>query len=783
MSKKIVNFRNLWFTFLLLYTHGFLFSQQSDFINFKEGNINVKINPFQQALEGAVSYSFEIEKEIDSVFLNARDLHLFHVSLNGSTIKYSYDDQKITIYKKFTAGERHTIKLKYKAKPKKAMYFIGWDMPDAKKQVWTQGQGKHNSHWVPCIEDVNEKIIFNLTITFPEEFQVISNGILTEEIGIQDSLKTWRFSMKKPMSSYLLAIAAGNYSSKTLVSKSGTPIELYYYKEDSLKFEPTYRYTQRIFDFFEEKIGYNYPWDIYKQIPVKDFLYAGMENTSATIFSDAHVIDSTSFIDKNYVNVNAHEMAHQWFGNLVTAKSSTHHWLQEGFATYYALLAEKMIFGEDYFYHKLYRSGRELMSLSDDSKGESLLNPKASSLTFYEKGAWVLHMLANEVGEQAFDISVKKYLQKHQFSSAETDDFLRIVEEVSGKKLTKFKKIWLENAEIPKIQARFDADKVSITSNGDQQFIDVKYIVNTTDTITRKTSESFEVFGTNRYRSKLSDRINSLLLNYDYQSLLDIEFDRPLYLLKDQIFNAGNLAVALEGLEDYHQSHDSISAYRAIVQQPYPHQLKEYAIYQLFNHPEALRTQTILDILASGDLKNRQAVALYINRIPEQLRSAFETLLEDKSYVTIEKALMKLWINFPEKRKDYLEKTKNIQGFNNKNVRVLWIALALITEDYYPQETPVFYKELSGYTDQYYHFEIRQNAFTYLYQLQMLSDKNLKDLILAGTHPVWQFASFSRDLMDVLLKDTDYKNRIETILTGFTSDQSDWVRKRIAVNN
>jgi aminopeptidase N len=186
-----------------------------------------------------------------------------------------------------------------------------------------------------------------------------------------------------------------------------------------------------------------YPWEIYKQAPVRDFLYAGMENTSATLFSTRYLVDSTGFEDRNYTNVNAHELAHQWFGNLVTAESSKHHWLQEGFATYYALLAEKEIYGEDYFYSKLYESAQQL-KFASRTDTIPVLNTKASSLTFYQKGAWALFVLHDAIGDKAFKKAVKSYLEKHSFQTVNTQDFFAEIKKVSDYDLNKFSKVWLE---------------------------------------------------------------------------------------------------------------------------------------------------------------------------------------------------------------------------------------------------------------------------------------------------------------------------------------------------
>src|SRR5690606_27584109 len=276
---------------------------------------------------------------------------------------------KIVIESDFEQGDSHSLELGYLANPAQTVYFLGWEEDDpALGQIWTQGQGKYTSHWLPSFDDMTEKVEFDLTLAFDKRYRVAANGTLVDREDRGDRF-IWTFDMKRPMSSYLLAFAIGRYDMETLFSKSGVPLELYYAPGDSSRVEPTYRYTQRIFDFLEREIGVDYPWGVYRQLPVRDFLYAGMENTGCTIFSDQFMVDSIAFVDKNYVNVNAHEMAHHWFGNLVTQSSAQHHWLHEGFATYYAYLVERDIFGDDHFYWLLLETAEALENFSEDGLG------------------------------------------------------------------------------------------------------------------------------------------------------------------------------------------------------------------------------------------------------------------------------------------------------------------------------------------------------------------------------------------------------------------------------
>ena len=393
------------FFYFFLFWAAISFSQQTHIVDFLKIDATVKPIFSEEKVEGSIKVSFKMLQKADSVYLDAIAMKITDQALESVPVLASED--KIWLLNSFEKGQTYTAFFNYEANPKQALYFI-------KDQIWTQGQGKYTSHWLPSLDDMNDKIAFDLNITAPSNKTVVANGRL-EKFILYDEDIVWQYHMEQPMASYLVAFAIGDFKMKKIESKSGIPIELYTPLKDTLKREPTYRYTKEIFDFLENEIGVGYPWQNYKQVPVRDFLYAGMENTSCTFFSEAFVVDSIGFVDRNYVNVNAHELAHHWFGNLVTETEGTHHWLHEGFATYYALLAEKAIFGEDYYYWKLFNSAEQLQAMSDAGKGESLLNPKASSLTFYEKGAWALHILRELIGDAAFQKGIQNYVNKYAF--------------------------------------------------------------------------------------------------------------------------------------------------------------------------------------------------------------------------------------------------------------------------------------------------------------------------------------------------------------------------------
>ncbi len=439
--------------FAFIFFSSILFAQQTKQVDFIKCSAILYPAVATKSISGTITYDFKVNQTIDTIKIDAKNMEFSNVMINDTLVKFKNSGKSLDLFEGFKKGN-NTLTFSYAAVPKQTLYFTG---EGENLQIWTQGQGKYTSHWLPSFDDVNEKVIFGITIKYyvnmdKSQFDPIalSNGKLNFEKntiswsrGVNDI--TRNYQMQKPMSSYLVMLAFGNFVKQETKSKSGTPLEFYIDKKDYSKLEPTYRYSKELFDYLEGEIGVKYPWGIYRQVPVRDFLYAGMENTTSTIFSQDFVVDSIGFNDRNYVNVNAHELAHQWFGDLITAQSGKHHWLQEGFATYYALLAERQLFGDDYFYEALNDYAEQLHRASKNDT-IPILNEKASSLTFYKKGAWALHVLREDIGGKKFQLAVKKYLKKYQYKNVDTDDFLSIVQQVSGYDVAKFKQQWLVTA-------------------------------------------------------------------------------------------------------------------------------------------------------------------------------------------------------------------------------------------------------------------------------------------------------------------------------------------------
>ncbi|MFC6096078.1 M1 family metallopeptidase [Flavobacterium qiangtangense] len=669
-------------------------------MDFKTLNANLSLHAGDRKISGTVNYTFDVMSSIDTIRIDAKNMNFSDVKINNKSVEFKKSATELKLFKGYKKG-KNTLSFEYEATPKQTLYFIG---EGHGLEIWTQGQGKYTSHWLPSFDDVNEKLVFGLSISYLKDFTVLSNGILKNNEDINQVEKRWDYQMEKPMSSYLVMLAIGKYEKQTNVSKSGNNLEMYLSRSDASKFEYTYKNTKQIFDFLETEIGVKYPWEIYRQVAVKDFLYGGMENTTSTIFSRDYVVDEIGFNDRTYINVNSHELAHQWFGDLITAESGKHHWLQEGFATYYALLAEKELFGEDHFNWEMYEIAERLQQASKKDT-IPLLNEKASSLTFYQKGAWALHVLRENVGAKNFNKAVKNYLEKYSFKNVNTDDFLKEINKVSKYDTEKYKAIWLEKSGF-------------------------------------EVKEALGILQKNKFITHYLETL----------ALAEMPFEN-----KKQKF------------EDILNSNDY-----------YP--VKEEVLFQIQAVDFAEKKALIELAMKSSDVKVRQAVAKTLNKFPEEFLPQFETFLDDKSYVTNEIALNVLWSQFPKDRIKYLDKSRNWEGMNDKNLRILWLTMALATKEFEPENKVKFYDELLDYTSINYESVVRQNAITNLLYVNPGDTNVLRTLVNPLTHHKWQFSKFARDKIRELIKKDTFRLFFSELLPELADNEKVILNRLLSEN-
>lgn len=658
-------------------------NQQLKKVDFKTLDASLQFNAEQKQVSGTVTYTFEVHDKPDTIYIDAQNMQFTDVKINGKKKSgWVASAKALKLFKGYKKGN-NTVTFNYTATPKQTLYFVKDGEDD---QIWTQGQGKYTSHWLPSFDDVNEKVVFNLSISYRLGYEVLANGILKNKVKDGD-LQKRNYQMQKPMSSYLVMVAIVKYEHQVQTSATGTPLEFYYRPQDRAMYEPTYRYSKRIFDYFEKEIGVNYPWGIYRQVPVLDFLYAGMENTTSTIFAQDFVVDSIGFNDRTYINVNAHELAHQWFGDLITAESSTHHWLQEGFATYYALLAEQELFGEDHFYNEMYKIAERLQQASKTDT-IPVMNEKASSLSFYQKGAWALHVLREGIGHDKFRAAVKTYLEKYAFTNVNTNEFLAEIKKVAPDYDTEgFKKRWLESG------------KFEIT-------------------------EAIGLLNKNQF----------MQLYFKLGDLSDKRFaeKKPIFM---QILQS-----------------DQFSA------------IKEEAIFQTADVPFAEKADLVRYAMKTGDVHLRQVVARTVTTIPAEFVDEYITLLDDSSYITREIAINILYSRFKDRQAEFLDKGKDWVGFNDKNLRILWLTLAYASKDYHPEKKVDYYSELLEYASPRYESTVRQNALANLIYIGKADPIVWQNLVNATLHHKWQFVKFGKDNIRKLLKKPGYRGYFENLI-------------------
>jgi len=379
------------------------------------------------------------------------------------------------------------VEVRYRVTPRRGMYFLE---PDEKvkqrpKQVWTQCQDEDARHFVPCHDKPHSKMTSELRVSVPNGLVALSNGeLIDSQTPAASSKKPWtyHFRLDKPHPSYLLTLVAGNFAiiddrAAELGDARTVPVRYYVpalRKKDTAR---SFGETPRMIELFSRLTGVPFPWQRYSQIVVSDFIFGGMENTTATTMYEHVLLDERAILDITSNDLVAHELAHQWFGDFVTCRDWSHAWLNEGFATFLEHVEREDRLGRDeYDYGVSSDNDTYLHEASARYSRAIVCRDYAEPIDLfdrhlYEKGGLVLHMLRRELGDESFWAGVKAYLEAHAYGVVETNDLQRALEQVSGRSLERFFDSWVYRPGHPelKVKVSWDDGLLSISAKQAQK--------------------------------------------------------------------------------------------------------------------------------------------------------------------------------------------------------------------------------------------------------------------------------------------------------------------------
>ena len=405
-----------------------------------------------------------IAKAVRVLALDAVDLTIESVESTHELEGHSVEDTKLvlTFKKPIKPSEEAVVTVTYSAQPDTGLYFRTPEMgyPETDVQCWSQGEPEAHRNWFPSYDSPNERFSTEMICHVPEGMVALSNGRLLSS-KTADGMTTFHWLQEKPHVNYLVTLVAGYF--EKLEDKHGD-LELSFWTPPSVfeHAENSFRDTRAIIEFFEKETGVPYPWAKYGSVCVHDFIAGGMENTSLTTLTLGTLFSKDVENLKSSRGLDAHEIAHQWFGDLVTCKDWSQLWLNEGFATYYTQLYEEEKFDTDHLRYGMWKNARGVLNNKDRKPivWRGYKDPwEQFDYRAYPKGSWVLHMLRSQLGPDLFRRCVKIYLTRHANDVVVTEDLNAVIEEISGRSFDRFFDQWVYHGGTPKLKIQYKWDE------------------------------------------------------------------------------------------------------------------------------------------------------------------------------------------------------------------------------------------------------------------------------------------------------------------------------------
>ena len=441
------------------------YSDEFDVINY---DLEIGLSEKSDQIAGIAIITLVLNKNIKQIPLDFTGLNIQSILINNSKANYNYQEGKIFIEsKKFKANQTLIVSIVYNGKPDDGL-IIGKNI-HGNRSVFADNWPNRARFWFPCKDHPSDKASVSYTIHAPSKWKVVANGALIEKpkvsaenaIGSKGSRHTWKWKSNVPIPTYNMVIGAAEmdittlgvatfaFSPSSLRSDGSIEISNYTFPEDTEKSQASFARSIEMVNFFSTKIG---PFPYEKLANVQSSTrFGGMENASAIFYSQEAIAKG-----RNIESTVSHEIAHQWFGDSVTEKEWNHLWLSEGFATYFGALFFEQSDGRDNFIERMEKSKKRIFQSKVTDR--PIVDYEVSDLfkllnsNNYPKGAWVLHMLRGLLGDEVFFKGISKYYSEYNNKTALTNDFMKIMEEVSGKNLQYFFDQWIFRPGYPIIE-------------------------------------------------------------------------------------------------------------------------------------------------------------------------------------------------------------------------------------------------------------------------------------------------------------------------------------------
>ena len=398
------------------------------------------------------------------------ELSVSSVRVNGkdATFNLLNNNLRVPLAQPAKAGEKFEVEIKYDGKPTSGLYFILPDKgdPNRAKEIWTQGEAEDTHHYIPIYDYPNDRTTFEMILTVPADWLTVSNGKLLSVQDAPNGQKIWSWRQSQPVSTYLISFVAGEYQSKKDTWRN-IPVTYNVPRGMGDTIDATFSHTKQMLDFFSDRFGVVYPWDQYAQTAVHDFVASGMENVSATTLAARDMVPADLAGERPEAadNLVSHELTHQWFGDLVTCKDWTNTWLNEGFATFGAELWEEHFYGADASSYRYWREQNNWMQSRELYPIPIVTRNIDDSVEYegnvYDKAGWVIHMLREQMGDDAFFRALKHYLEANRMQNVVTADLVKNIEDSSGTNVDQFFDQWIYGAGAPRFTVRYTYDETA----------------------------------------------------------------------------------------------------------------------------------------------------------------------------------------------------------------------------------------------------------------------------------------------------------------------------------